>query len=246
MKTFSMIIAAIAASAASNAAADSKLALDASPNLGNDVDKVVFGELWERPELGKRDRSLVTVAAIVAQGRLDTLAFHLSLALDHGVKPQELAGAITHLGYYSGMPAAIEAAPILGSVFADRDVDLSTLRLARSSADSDEDAEAALRDIVNGMVGDVSPGLAHFTNTTLNGDLWLRDDLSPRDRSLVTVSALIAQGNVAQLSAHVPKGLRNGLTRAEIGETIAHLAFYAGWPRAFSAATTIKSMDLPD
>jgi 4-carboxymuconolactone decarboxylase len=81
-------------------------------------------------------------------------------------------------------------------------------------------------------------------NTTdiLFRDLWLRPDLAPRDRSLVTIGALIANGQSAQLSSHLNLGMDNGLTREEIGEVITHLAFYAGWPNAFSAVTVAKDV----
>src|SRR4051812_10972054 len=66
-------------------------------------------------------------------------------------------------------------------------------------------------------------------------DLWLRPDLAPRDRSLVTISALIANGQVAQLTGHIPIGMNNGLTQPEIAEAITHLAFYVGWPNTQQA-----------
>ena len=76
----------------------------------------------------------------------------------------------------------------------------------------------------------------------LFGDLWRRPDLAPRDRSLVTVAALIAAGQVDQLAFHIDRGMTNGLTRTEVSETITHLAFYAGWPRAVSAVPVAKKV----
>ncbi len=123
---------------------------------------------------------------------------------------------------------------------------MAGLKVAEAAPQEDPEAAQAQREVVQSMVGEVSAGLAHFTNTTLNGDLWLRDDLSPRDRSLITISALITQGNIEQLPVHVRKGIGNGIKNGEIGEVITHLAFYAGWPRAFSAATAVKAMELPE
>jgi 4-carboxymuconolactone decarboxylase len=80
------------------------------------------------------------------------------------------------------------------------------------------------------------------TTSFLFKDLWLRPDLAPRDRSLATVSSLIANGQSAQLTSHLNIGMNNGLTKAEIGEAISHSAFYAGWPNAFSAMTVAKSV----
>jgi 4-carboxymuconolactone decarboxylase len=80
-----------------------------------------------------------------------------------------------------------------------------------------------------------APGVVQYTTDVLFRDLWLRPDLAPRDRSLVTVSALIASGQVAQITYHLNRAMDNGLTQAQAAEVITHLAFYAGWPNAFSA-----------
>jgi 4-carboxymuconolactone decarboxylase len=73
-------------------------------------------------------------------------------------------------------------------------------------------------------------------------DLWLRPDLAPRDRSLVTVSALIASGQVAQIPFHLNKAMDSGLTKAQAAEVLTQLAFYAGWPNVFSAVPVVKSV----
>ena len=90
--------------------------------------------------------------------------------------------------------------------------------------------------------GQVSPGLVHYTGELLFNDLWLRPDLAPRDRSLVTVSALIASGQVAQIQFHLNRAMDNGLTRAQASEVITPIAFYAGWPNAFSAVPVAKGV----
>jgi 4-carboxymuconolactone decarboxylase len=81
----------------------------------------------------------------------------------------------------------------------------------------------------------VAPALAGYTDEVLFGDVWRRTDLSARDRSLATVSALIAGGHTAQLAGHLNRALDNGVRPAEIGALITHLAFYSGWPNAVSA-----------
>lgn len=88
--------------------------------------------------------------------------------------------------------------------------------------------------------GDFVPKLVSLTDDVLFGDVWERKELSPRDRSLITVAALIASGNSEQLSFHLNKAKENGLTETELKEVITHLAFYAGWPRAMSALTVAK------
>jgi 4-carboxymuconolactone decarboxylase len=90
------------------------------------------------------------------------------------------------------------------------------------------------------LIGDFSPKLVSLTDEVLFGDIWARSELSPRDRSLVTVAALIASGNTEQLTGHLRRARDNGVTETELKEVIIHLAFYAGWPRAMSAVQVAK------
>lgn len=92
------------------------------------------------------------------------------------------------------------------------------------------------------LVGDFAPKLAELTDEVLFGDVWARTELSPRDRSLVTVAALIANGNTEQLSGHLSRAKENGLSETELAEVIIHLAFYAGWPRAMSAIRVAREV----
>ena len=92
------------------------------------------------------------------------------------------------------------------------------------------------------QLGDFAPALVHFTDDVLFGEVWTRPELSPRDRSLVTVTALAAAGNTEQLTFHLGLARQNGLTETEVTEAITHLAFYAGWPRAMSAMTVAKQV----
>ena len=86
-----------------------KMIADIAPKLADLTDSVLFGDVWERPELSKRDRSLATVAALVALNRPDQLRFHLNFAVQNGVKKEELVELITHLAFYSGWPNAMSA-----------------------------------------------------------------------------------------------------------------------------------------
>jgi 4-carboxymuconolactone decarboxylase len=92
------------------------------------------------------------------------------------------------------------------------------------------------------LVGDFAPKLAALTDDVLFGDVWERPGLSKRDRSLVTVAALIANGNTEQLTGHLSRAKANGLSETELAEVIIHLAFYAGWPRAMSAVRVAREV----
>ena len=93
--------------------------------------------------------------------------------------------------------------------------------------------------------GDFSPKLVEITDDVLFGDVWERPELSKRDRSLVTVTALIAGGNTEQLPFHLQRAKENGVKESEIVETITHLAFYCGWPKAMSALKVAKDTFQP-
>ena len=91
-------------------------------------------------------------------------------------------------------------------------------------------------------LGDFAPKFADLTDDVLFGDIWERPNLSKRDRSLMTISALVALYRIEQLPAHIQRGLDNGLSQNEIIEAITHLAFYAGWPCAWSAIQIAKKI----
>ncbi|OJX63179.1 MAG: 4-carboxymuconolactone decarboxylase [Micrococcales bacterium 73-13] len=90
------------------------------------------------------------------------------------------------------------------------------------------------------LLGDFAPKFADLTDEVLFGDVWRRPELSPRDRSLITITSLVSTGSIAQLEMHIPFALANGVTEEEIKEAIVHVAFYAGWPPALSALTLAK------
>ena len=92
------------------------------------------------------------------------------------------------------------------------------------------------------MLGGFAPGLVHFTDDVLFGEVWKRPQLSPKERSLITVAALTTGGNTEQLTHHLGRAKENGVTEEELIEAITHLAFYAGWPKAFSAMAVAKQL----
>ena len=91
-------------------------------------------------------------------------------------------------------------------------------------------------------VRQVAPRLIELTESVVYGDIWERPGLSKRDRSLITVAALVGMYRGDQLTGHLERALANGVTREEIGELITHLAFYAGWPTAMTAGRIAKKV----
>jgi 4-carboxymuconolactone decarboxylase len=211
--------------------------------LDNYTKDRVFGDVWNRPGLSRRDRSVITLAALIGRNQMVALSDHLKLALDHGVKPAEISEIITHLAFYSGWANAMAAVAVTKDVFAERNIAPDQLPAASPALlPLNQAAEADRAKRVGDQFGAMFPGVVQYTTDVLFRDLWLRPDLAPRDRSLVTISALIANGQVAQLTGHIPIGMNNGLTQPEIAEAITHLAFYVGWPNVFSAMPVAKEV----
>ncbi len=220
--------------------ADVRMVAPALEKYGQDR---LFGDVWKRPGLSPRDRSIVTLAALIARNQTIEMPFYLNLALDNGVKPQEVSEIITHLGFYSGWGNAMSAVAVTRGVFAGRKIGADQLPPASPVLlPLNEAAETQREKRVGEQFGAVFPGVVQYTTDLLFRDLWLRPGLAPRDRSLVTVSALIASGQFAQLTGHLNIGINNGLTQPEIAEAITHLAFYVGWPNVFSAMPVAKDV----
>ncbi len=150
----------------------------------------LFGEVWKRPGLSPRDRSIVTVAALIARNQTIEMPYYVNLALDNGVKPREISEIITHLAFYSGWANAMSAVAVAKDVFAKRGIGADQLPQALPALlPLDEAAEAQRAARVGEQFGTVAPGIVQYTTDVLFRNLWLRPDLAPRDRSLVTVSS---------------------------------------------------------
>jgi len=179
-----------------------------SPALASYTQKSISEDLWKRPGLSPRDRSLVT-----------------------------------HLAFYCGWPSALSAIPILKVIFVERGIGADQLpEVSPKLLPLNEVAEVQRANTVEKNFGAVAPGVVQYTTDLLFRDLWLRPALAPRDRSLVTVSALVASGQVAQITYHLNRAMDNGLTQAQASEVLTHLAFYAGWPAVFSALPVAKDV----
>jgi len=248
MKLFVAALASFCLAAASSPKAEQRPAstLDGGGMIAPALGKYAQGplaDLWKRPDLSPRDRSIVTLAALIARNQTVEMRYHFGLALDNGVKPSEISGIITHLAFYSGWGNAMAAVVIAKDVFAERKIAVEQLPPASPQLlPIDEAAETQRATRVEQQFGATGPGIVQYTTDVLFRDLWLRPDLAPRDRSLTTVSALIAAGYVAQVPYHLNRAMDNGLTQRQAAEVIAHLAFYAGWPNAFSALPVAKDV----
>jgi len=214
-----------------------------SPALERYTRDRLLGDLWKRPDLSPRERCIVTLAALIARNQTVQMPYYLNLALDNGVKPSEISEIITHLAFYSGWENAMSTVVITKEKFRKRRIGPDPLPAAKVELlPLDEAAEKQRATSVEKNYGTAAPGVVQYTTEVVFRDLWLRPGLAPRDRSLVTVSALIASRQVAQVGYHLNRAMDNGLTQKQASEVLTQLAFYAGWPNVFSAMPVVKEV----
>src|SRR6516225_313980 len=134
-----------------------------------------LAELWKRPGLTPRDRSIVTLAALIARNQTIEMPYYLNLAIDNGVKPREISEIITHLAFYSGWANAMSAVAVAQDVFAHRKIGPEQLpSVSPTLLPLDKEAEAKRAAGVEQQFGTVAPGIVQYTTEVLFRDLWLR------------------------------------------------------------------------
>jgi 4-carboxymuconolactone decarboxylase len=216
-------------------------------HLGTFAIDHVLGNLWSRPQLSRRDRSMIVVTFLATIGARGELHTHVRGALNHGLTQDEVREVINQVAGYGGFPMAMQATRIVDKAFCEvegverlppRDpgpyVDdderytaatdvLATLFAGRMSSDPSE-ARAGMVDALGG-VGEMAFDWGF-------GELWAREQLSRRDRSMVTVAILAILRCTDELAVHVPAALNHGCTRDEVEEIMVQLTVYGGFPRA--------------
>lgn len=243
MKALSTIAVALSLSGPA-AFAETDPALErAAPALAAYDAAVVEGDLWKREGLSPRDRSIVSVAALIAAGKTDIQPREFSRALDNGVTPAELSGIITHLAFYAGWNNGVAAARNAALLYDERGIVAGVLpgpevELLPLNQETEESRQSRVQE----TYGPTSQGVVDFTEDPVFLDLWQRPDLAPRDRSLVTVSSLVANGQSEQVTFHLNRAMDNGLAREEASEALTQLAFYANWPNVFSAMPVFQEV----
>ncbi|MGJ0184409.1 carboxymuconolactone decarboxylase family protein [Corynebacterium glyciniphilum] len=217
--------------------------LDAvSPALAEYDTEQVEG-LWEDDSLSARDRGLVTIATLISADSTNDLGYYVDRALDDGLAPEELSEAVTHLAFYAGWPTAMAAVPVIANIYEDRGIDADQLPdTGPELLPQDEEAEAERAADVQQQHGPVSQGVVDSTGDVVFNDLWLRPGLDPRDRSLVTVVALIATSQPDQVEYHLGRAMDNGLTADEVDAVLDHIIFFTGWPRVFTALPVARDV----
>jgi 4-carboxymuconolactone decarboxylase len=216
----------------------------------------VVGGMWARPELSRRDRSLFIVAVLAAQARNEELEAHTRNGLRHGLTRIEIEEILLHVAAYAGFPAAMASSRVIDAALraAEGVERLSERTPAAKKSDTERDRDAAdVFRTIAGLKGESDPAanvarmeamlgeVGVVAYRWAFGEIWCREELSRRDRSIVVIAIQTSLGAVDELAVHGPAGLRHGLTRVEIEEIVNHLALYAGIPRAVEAMRAVRA-----
>ena len=215
--------------------------------LGSFAFDVVMGDVWARPQLSRRDRSLIVISVLATICSTEELSLHTQVGLNNGLTRTEIEELVLHVAAYAGFPMAMQASRVVTDRFCQIDgVD----RLPeRTGAEDLDDAERRLRahDVRKSLTGgrcaddvdaDYAAMVEHLGDVGMIayhwafGDLWSRDELNRRDRSLIVIAILTVLSRVDELAFHVPAGLNHGLSREEIEEVMVQMTIYGGIPRA--------------
>ena len=216
----------------------------------------VVGSMWSRPQLCRRDRSLLVISVLAAQARDEELVSHTGFGLLNGLKPDEIEEILLHVAAYAGFPAAMASSRRIDKALmaASGAETIEARQAATRKSDSERDHDGA--QVLASITGEAAPRapaealgwmeqmLGEVGVIALRwafGEIWSRPQLSKRDRSIVVIAILVALGATPELAVHAPAGLRHGLTRVEIEEVVNHLSLYAGIPRAVEAMRAIKA-----
>ena len=215
--------------------------------LGSFAFDVVMGDVWARPQLSRRDRSLIVISVLATIGSTEELSLHTQVGLNNGLTRTEIEELVLHVAAYAGFPMALQASRVVTDRFCQIDgVD----RLPeRTGAEDLDDTERRLRahDVRKSLTGgrcaddvdaDYAAMVEHLGDVGMIayhwafGDLWSRDELNRRDRSLIVIAILTVLSRIDELAFHVPAGLNHGLSREEIEEIMVQMTIYGGIPRA--------------
>ncbi|MBM87624.1 MAG: hypothetical protein CMQ41_04545 [Gammaproteobacteria bacterium] len=204
-------------------------AYDAAPYLGQVRNTYVYGDIWERPNLSSRDRSMITVAVNQALYATNELRLHMGRALENGVTQSELSEIIAHVMWYAGFPTGVNAARVAAEVFAERN--LPAIPPGASPRQPPTDPEVEFPEAYP-----QTPYLRDLLNQVVYAETWRRSELSPRDRSMITVAVGTALYASSEVRYHVGRALSNGVTQDEVSEIITHVTFYSGFPTGVNAS----------
>ncbi len=219
--------------------------------MGSFACDFAMGEIWARPQLSRRDRSMVVLAALTTLGGQPMeVRVHARGALNHGMKREEVEEVLVHLSVYTGFPRAIAALREVQALFQALDGETRLPPHAPAARKDDAPRRRDGLDVLRTMHGFASDAsdeavtapmqaaLGRFASLAINyvhGEVWSRPQLSRRDRSLITIASVAVLGREEDLRDQILGALNHGATRDEIEEVFGQLLPYAGWPAGRAA-----------
>ncbi|MAG31631.1 MAG: hypothetical protein CL908_12155 [Deltaproteobacteria bacterium] len=225
--------------------------------LGSIALLTAAGEVWARNELSRRDRSLVVISMLTALGRERELEAHVAGGLNHGLTRDEIDEIMVQLSAYAGMPFALAGAGIAAKVFAQRDgAEQRTTPPAPAELKDPEKRRADGLELLKTLLGDpnLDPAateaaileqqgdMGHLVLDYAFGDVWMRPQLSRRDRSMIVIAALTALNMPHELEIHLAGALNHGVSTSEIEEVMITAVPYGGFPRAIDGMLIAKKV----
>jgi 4-carboxymuconolactone decarboxylase len=215
--------------------------------LGSFAVDYVMGDLWSRPQLTRRDRSLVVIAVLASMGSVDELEAHVEIGLNHGLSREEVDELVLQVAAYAGYPMAMAATRVVDRTLCRIDgVDRQPPR-SPADAKNDDQRRADATDVLRTLTGGRSAAQADQALAAIVehlgdvgklafdwafGEVWARPQLTRRDRSLVVVAILTYLSKDQELAFHIPAALNHGLSREEVCEVMVQMCVYGGFPRA--------------
>lgn len=225
--------------------------------IGQGALRVGAGEVWSRPGLSRRDRSLVVISMLAALAREVELRAHVSGGLNHGLTPTEIDEIFLQIGAYAGLPIALTGAAIASEVYSERAAEAGGSHRPAPLEEKDParrraDGLDVLRTLlglpeldarrVEAQILESEGAMGELVMDYAFGDVWSRPQLSRRDRSLVVISVLAATNMKHELEIHLQGALRHGVTPSEIEEMLLMLVVYGGFPRAIDASHVARAV----
>ncbi len=226
--------------------------------LGSIALRTGAGEIWSRPQLSRRDRSLVVISMLTALGRETELSHHVAGGLNHGLAVDEIDEIMVQLAPYIGVPFALGGAMLVAKVLAEREgAEQRSTPPAPAALKDDEKRREDGKDVLRTLLGmpagtdmefaatatvEQLGDMGHFVLDYAFGDVWSRSQLSRRDRSLVVISALTALALPHELEIHLGGALNHGVTREDVEEVMITAVLYAGFPRAIDGIHLAKKV----
>ncbi len=218
--------------------------------LGSYVVDFCLGDVWTRPGLSRRDRSLVVITILATLNQLNQLKSHTRGGLAHGLQRSEIEEIFVQLSAYAGFPRAIDAMTTFLQVLAEDNGGTPVDSPAPAARVDDEQRSATAREVMGRFLENQPPGgvgvdMGAFAGTGGRfafGEVWARPELSRRDRSIVVCTTLTTQDKPTELRFHLQTALNHGLSATELEEIMITMIAYAGFPTAVEGFRALREI----